>query len=467
MAGLLPGLLAALGRQRNPNEALARLDRLLSRLGGGVQLFSLFARNPPLVERVAVILGAAPALAEHLSRTPAALDGLLAEGGRLAAPTPLTALVKDARHFEEALSALRRAVVERNFEVDVAALEGKLDADTAGERRSATADAAIAALLPAVQAEFAIRHGRIRGGGMAVVALGKLGGREMLPASDLDLVLVYDHPEDAEESRGGVRALPPSAYFAKLAQALVAALTAPGAEGRLYDVDMRLRPSGSKGPVAVSLAAFRRYHAESAWTWERMALTRARVVAGPPALKRTVRAAIREALTTQRPADPIADARAMRARLLRELPPEGPWDIKAMRGGLTEVEFIAQALQLVAAPQKPAVLQGQTRRCLAALARHGVLAPAEAEALIAADRLWRTLLGLLRLTVGRWREETLPEPVAAAVLHALGPCFPDAPPVDQAGLRAQIARTAERVAGLFDRLIGPPADEAETTERQA
>ncbi|MCS6932430.1 MAG: bifunctional [glutamine synthetase] adenylyltransferase/[glutamine synthetase]-adenylyl-L-tyrosine phosphorylase [Acetobacteraceae bacterium] len=467
MSSLLPGLLAALGRQRSPNEALARFDRLLSRLGGGVQLFSLFARNPPLIERVAVILGAAPALAEHLSRTPAALDGLLAEGSRAPARVPLKAVARDARHFEEALSALRRAVVERSFEVDVAALEGKLDADAAGELRSATAEAAIGALLPAVRADFAQRHGSIRGGGMAVVALGKLGGREMLPGSDLDLVLVYDHPEGIEESSGGLRRLPPPSYFAKLAQAFVGALTAPGAEGRLYEVDMRLRPSGSKGPVAVSLAAFRRYHAESAWTWERMALTRARVLAGPPALKRAVRQAIREALVAPRATDPIADARAMRARMLREAPPEGPWDVKAMRGGLTEVEFVAQALQLAAAARHPAVLRGQTRACLAALAREGILPREEAAALVRADRLWRTLLGLLRLTVGRWREERLPEPVAAAVLHAIGPCLPEGPAVDQAGLRAQMARVAERVAGIFDRLIGPPTSEADTTERQA
>jgi glutamate-ammonia-ligase adenylyltransferase len=464
MGPLLPSLLAALGRQREPDAALARFDRLLARLGGGVQLFSLFQRNPPLVDRVAGILGAAPALAEHLSRTPAALDGLLAGGAAPGTPAlPLAALVRDARHFEEALAALRRAVVERGFEVDAAALEGALDADAAGERRSALADGAIAALLPAVAAEFAVRAGTIPGGGMAVVALGKLGGREMLPGSDLDLVLVYDHPDGVEESRGGARALPPSAYYAKLAQALVAALTAPGAEGRLYEVDMRLRPSGSKGPVAVSLGAFRRYHASESWTWERMALTRARVVAGPPPLKRAITAAIRAALTTPRDANPLADARAMRARLLRDLPPEGAWDIKAMRGGLTEVEFIAQALQLAVAPAQPAVLKGQTRACLAALAKAGAIPREDARALIEADRCWRTLLGLMRLTVGRWRQDTLPPPVLATLGHALGL---DGAAVDHPRLRAQIDTVAGRVAEAFDRLIGPPADTTDMTERQ-
>jgi len=464
---LLPSLLAALGGQREPDAALARFDRLLSRLGGGVQLFSLFQRNPPLVARVAAILGAAPALAEHLSRTPAALEGLLAEGARQGRPgLPLATIVRDARHFEDALAALRRAVIERGFEVDTAALEGAIDADAAGERRSDLADGAIAALLPAVQADFAGRAGTIPGGGMAVVALGKLGGREMLPGSDLDLVLVYDQPDGVEESRGGQRALPPSMYYAKLAQALVAALTAPGPEGRLYDVDMRLRPSGSKGPVAVSLAAFRRYHAEEAWTWERMALTRARVVTGPAPLRRAITAAIRGALTARRDADPIADARAMRARLLRDLPPEGPWDIKAMRGGLVEVEFVAQALQLAVAPENPKVLRGRTRACLAALAKAGALSPDDARILIGADRLWRTLLGLLRLTVGRWQQEALPEGVAGALSHALGITSAVGAAVDQARLRAQIAAVAEPVAGVFDRLIGPPAADGDMTERQ-
>jgi glutamate-ammonia-ligase adenylyltransferase len=154
----------------------------------------------------------------------------------------------------------------------------------------------------------------------------------------------------------------------------------------------------------------------------------------------------------------------MRARMLRDLPPEGPWDIKAMRGGLVEVEFVAQALQLATAPAQPAVLKGQTRACLAALARAGAIGREDARALIEADRLWRTLLGLLRMTVGRWKEEALPEPVAAAFAHALALPAPEGAAVDQSALRAQIARVAERVAGIFDRLIGPP--EADMTERQ-
>jgi glutamate-ammonia-ligase adenylyltransferase len=276
----------------------------------------------------------------------------------------------------------------------------------------------------------------------------------MLPASDLDMILVYDHPEEATESTGGVKSLAASQYFGRLANQVVAVLTSPGPEGKLFEVDMRLRPSGSKGPVAVSLAGFTRYHAESAWTWERMALTRARFVAGPAGLKRKVEAAIRAAQT--RTADPIqvlADAASMRARLLRDLPADGPWDAKLMPGGLVEVEFISQSLQVAHAHRVPAVLSPTTRLALMALAKAAILPPDEAAELIAADRLWRAVVAHLRLTVGRRAEDPLPPPVAAALIAAVTPLLPQ-PPVDQQGLRTQMQDVADRVRAIFLRRIG-------------
>jgi glutamate-ammonia-ligase adenylyltransferase len=325
---LMPALLAAFARQREPEAALLRFDGLLTRLSAGVQFLSILHRNPRLMDRLAALLGAAPRLADHLALHPAALEGLLA--GNNAAPgekplATLPALLREARDLDEALEATRRQVTERMFEVDAAALEGRIDADAAGEARSAIADAAIGALLPAVQADFARRFGKVPGGAFSVLALGKLGGREMLPASDIDLILIYEHDADAEASEGGPRSLAPSEYFIRLSHQVVAALTAPGKEGRVFEVDMRLRPSGNKGPVAVRLVGFTRYHAEEAWTWERMALTRGRVIAGPPALNRAIEASLREALSSPRDAvKTLADAAAMRARLLRELPPDGP-----------------------------------------------------------------------------------------------------------------------------------------------
>ena len=453
---LMPALLAAFARQMNPDGALVRFGTMLDRLPAGVQVLSLFYRNPALLDRVAGILGAAPPLADHLARNPAALDGLLAGTG--AAPNGadpaavLRALVADARHLDEALEAARRIVTERRFEIDAAAFEGALDADAAGEMRADLADAAIESLLPRIEADFAERFGTVPGGALAVVAMGKLGGREMLPGSDLDLVLVYDHDADAAGSVGGRRSLAPSEYFIRLAPRLVAALTAPGAEGRLWDVDMRLRPSGNKGPVAVGVAAFERYHREEAWTWERMALTRARVIAGPPALRRRVAEALAAAMA--RPADAaLADAASMRARMLRDLPPEGPWDVKAMPGGLVEVEFIAQALQLRHGADTPGVLSPTTRDALARLGAAGLLPDDEAAALVAADRLWREVIGLIRLTVGRTRDAALPAPAAAALLRIAAPLL-DPPPVDLDGLRAQMLGAARTVRAIFERRVG-------------
>jgi glutamate-ammonia-ligase adenylyltransferase len=466
LTALMPALLAAFARQRDPDAAIARLDGVFGRLAAGVQVLSLLARNPPLLDRLAGVLGAAPQLADHLSRHTAALEGLLmGAGGTVgSAAATLPALLREADHIEEAMEAARRLVQEGKFEIDAATLEGTLDVDAAGEARAALADAAISSLLPHVTAAFAERHGSVKGGALAIVALGKLGGREMLPGSDLDLILVYDHAEGVEASAGRarrgaapVRPLPPSQYFARLAHQMVAAIAAPGAEGRLYDVDMRLRPSGSKGPVAVSLAAFQRYHAEEAWTWERMALTRARVVAGPAPLRRRVEAAIRAALLRPDASGmAIPDAVAMRARMLRDLPPDGPWDVKLGRGGLVEVEFIAQALQLVEARRHPQVLATTTRRALANLAAIGALDQAEAAALIEAERLWRSVSGLLRLTVGRWREEALPDAVAAALLHACRAGMADGGPVDLPGLQAQMAERSVAVRAIFERRLGRP-----------
>ena len=463
LTALMPSLLAAFAKQREPDAALARLDGVFGRLAAGVQVLSLLARNMALLDRLAGVLGAAPQLADHLASHTAALEGLLTGAGGTVgnAATTLPALLKEARHIEEAMDAARRLVLEGKFEIDAAALEGQIDVDTAGEARSALADAAIVGMLPHIQAEFAERHGKVKGGALAVVALGKLGGREMLPGSDLDLILIYDHAAGTEMSEGKAkrghpapRPLPVSQYFTRLAHQVIAGITAPGPGGKLYEVDMRLRPSGSKGPVAVSLSGFQRYHAEDAWTWERMALTRARVVAAPPALKRKVEGAIRTALLRPDAAEKaIPDAVAMRARMLRDLPPDGPWDVKLGRGGLIEVEFIAQTLQLVAAKRHPEVLAATTRVALARLAGAGLLDAAEAETLIAAEHLWRTVSGLLRLTVGRWREDALPDSVVAPLLHACGVA-------DLPALKARMAAESKAVRAVFERRLGRPEGDA-------
>jgi glutamate-ammonia-ligase adenylyltransferase len=464
MTQIVPALLQALARQREPDAAFARLDRFLASQPAGVQLLSLLQRNPALLGRVAAVLGAAPSLSEHLARFPAALEGLLAPEEHWDAARTLRARLRDAAALEPAIAILGRTVRESDFAISVATLEGQLDADAAGGLRADLVDAAIAALLPRVLDDFAARFGTVRGGGLAVVLLGKAGGREMMAGSDLDLMLVYDHPLRATES-GGARALPASQWFIRAVHAFIAALTAPDSAGPLYAVDMRLRPSGNKVPVAVSLAAFTRYHAPvagAAWTWERMALTRARVVAGPPALRRRVAAAIAAAVAGAGPAERIrADAAAMRARLARELPARAAWDVKHRDGGGMEVEFIAQALQLVHAPTHPQVTSPTTREALARLGDAGLLATTDAAVLIRADRLWRTVQGVLRLTEGPAPRERLSPAAAEVLLRATAPLLDAPPPLDAAALFGSLNAVAAEVRGAFVRLVGPIGGEAE------
>ena len=455
MALLLPSVLAALGRQPQPDIAFSRFDSLLARMPAGVQLLSLFQRNPYLLDRIAAILGAAPWLADYLARNPAALDGLLSPEEEVDSARLLRVRLRDAATLEDIIDITRRMVREEEFGLAAATIDGRLDADDAGLRRTALADAALSALLDPVLVDFRSRFGRVRGGGMAVVVLGKAGGREMMAGSDLDLMLIYDHPEDVTESHGraGSRRLPASQWFVRAAHAYIAAVTAPGIDGPLYAVDMRLRPSGNKGPVAVSLRSFRQYHATSAWTWERMALTRARVIAGPPALRAAIEAGIEEALAhAGEPATIRADATAMRSRLARELPPAGPWDVKLRPGGQIEVEFICQTLELVHAAVHPEVRSQTTRVALRQLADAGALSADEADTLIRADRVWRTVQGMLRIMLGRTAPSNLPEATAQTLLRAAKEA--GAPAVDLAGLRLILSGLAREVRAIFVRQVG-------------
>lgn len=449
LAGLLPAMLDSFAAEAEPDAVLARFDAMLSRLPVGVQILSLIQRNPGLLKRVATILGAAPPFADHLAHFPAAFEGLLSHDP--AAPLPIAARVKEARHLEEALDAVRRLATERRFEIDAALLECRLDADLAGRLRSDLAEAVMRAVIPRVSAEFAERHGKVAGGALAVLALGKLGGQEMLPASDLDLVLLYDHAADAEASTGGSRSLAPSDYFIRLSHQVVAALSSPGAEGKLFEIDMRLRPTGNKGPVATRLSSFETYQAEQAWVWERMALMRARVVAGPAGFGKRVAAALR--LAQLRPLPPgraLADAAAMRARLLHELPPHGPWDLKAMPGGMIEVEFIAQALLLEHAPTRPELWRANTSAALAALGEAGLLP--EAATLVRAEKLWRTLVGLRRLMLSRPLDPDMSRTTEAVLLRGAGAVLGEAP-VDGTALRKQIEWHSQAVQAAFIRHI--------------
>ncbi len=443
--GLLPDLMSALGAQPEPDKAFALFDHLLSQQRAGVQLLSLFRRNPALLSRLATVLGASPALADYLAGDAQALETLLSPSARFAAPRPvLRRLLAEAADLEQAVAITRRFVRQEEFHLSVATLEGRLDADATGHLRSALAGAALSLLLPRVMAAHRARYGRVKGGAFAVVALGKAGAAEMLAGSDLDLMLIYDF-SPAE--------MAPTPYFVRLSHAFTAALTAQGAEGPLYHVDMRLRPSGNAGPVAVSLAAFARYHVSEAWTWERLALTRARVLAATPGFAPRVEAAIHAALCREVPrARILADTRAMHEKVLAELKPRGPFDVKTQPGGMMTLVFIAQALQLIHGPDAPALFQPNTKAALQGLAGGGYLARQDADRLIAADFLWRTVQGMNRITGLSDRANTPPAAMLAPLLRATGTA-------DLAALRALMADTAANVRDCFNRTINQENDD--------
>lgn len=437
--GLVPHLLEALSLQPDPDKAFAHFDTLLGQQRAGVQLLSLFQRNPALLRRLAAVLGASPALAEHLAQDPYALEVLLNPTARFAAPKPvLRRLLAEAEDLEQAAAITRSFVRREEFHLSVATLEGLMDANEAGRLRSALAESALSLLLPLVLAAHKKRHGTVRGARFAVVALGKAGAGEMLAGSDLDLMMIYDHAPAS---------FAPTPWFVRLSHAFTGALTARGKEGPLYHIDMRLRPSGNAGPVAVSLPAFGQYHAHESWTWERLALTRARVMAATPGFAPVVREALGQALCRTEPAAKIcADTDAMRAKLGEELPPRGPWDVKTMAGGMMDVMFIAQALQLIHGPAESALFHPNTRAALAGLGAAGHLSPQDTDALMQADLLWRTIQGINRITGLPDAAREPPPAMLSPLLRATG-CE------DLASLRATMAATEKSVQARFSHLI--------------
>ncbi|MBN9264690.1 MAG: bifunctional [glutamine synthetase] adenylyltransferase/[glutamine synthetase]-adenylyl-L-tyrosine phosphorylase, partial [Hyphomicrobium sp.] len=302
-------------------------------------------------------------------------------------------------------------------------------------------------LAAEVEKELERTHGRIPGGSAVVVAMGKLGGHEMTASSDIDLIVVYDFDPAIQQS-DGPRPLAPSQYFTRFTQRLITALSSPTAEGALYEVDMRLRPSGQKGPVATQLSSFEHYQENEAWTWEHMALTRARVISGPPELRARVEAAIRRALVRPRDrAKLVADVRDMRERIAKEKGTEDIWELKQVRGGLVDIEFIAQFLQLAHADAHPEVLDQNTINALKKLAGAELLSTPHADILLPAARLVHNLTEVLRLCLdGPFDPSKAPDGLRELLSRA-----GDAP--DFTRLEASLRTTLADVAGLFDEIV--------------
>jgi glutamate-ammonia-ligase adenylyltransferase len=445
---LRPRLLRELARTANPDEALAALDGFLARLPAGVQIFALFEANPALIELIVDIAGSAPGLARYLARNAAVLDGVI--GGSFWGPWPggaalgaeLDARLAAAGDYEARLDTARRWMKEWHFRIGVHHLRGLIDGVEAGTQYADLAEAVLATIWKTVVAEFRRKHGDLPGRGAVVIGMGSLGAGRLNAGSDLDLIVIYD--DQGAEGSDGPRGLATRPYYARLTQALVTALTAPMPEGRLYEVDMRLRPSGRAGPVATSFASFRAYQRGEAWTWEHLALTRARVLAGAPSLAAEVeafrRALLREKRTGARIRPDVAD---MRERLRSAKPAQGAWDAKHGPGRIMDIELAAETLALLAGSPECGV------EAQIATAAGALMPETDAQALRDAYRLQWRLHAAARLlserTAPDW--EALGEGARAFLLRETG--APDAQK-----LAADLARHQAAAAAAVARLVG-------------
>jgi glutamate-ammonia-ligase adenylyltransferase len=463
MTEFVPLLLTSLADAEDADAALRSFDDFLARMPAGVQLFSLLQTNRDLLNLLSMILGSAPRLAETIVHRAHVLDALTEPAffGRLPDRALLaerldSALAGDDT-FEGFLDGARIFAKEQSFLIGVRVLAGTANVRKAAYAYSDLADLLVARVFARVQQQFEEAHGKMRGGRVVLLALGRLGGREMTAASDLDVIMLYDYSDKAEQS-SGARPLPAVQYFGRLTQRLVSALSAPTAEGKLYEVDFRLRPSGNSGPLATHIDAFHAYQQRGAWTWEHMALTRARPIAGDKRLMKRASEEIQAVLLQRRKRKKItADVVEMRGIVEDAKGGEGVWDLKQAPGGLVDVEFIAQSLQLIHGARRPEILSTETAAVLEAAGRARLLTAGQATLLLNALHLYQGQVQILRLCLD---EKFDPETADRALLARLARAgeLPDFIRLD-----AHLRETQNAVRALFERLLGSPSSTDQDT----
>jgi len=449
-------ILHAFAKADEPDRALGRFDELLSRLPAGVQLFSLIRANPWLLEQLSDIMAGAPRLARMLERKPNLLDIFLdrdcdAQIETLeAAKTDLDYLIQGARDYEEILDAVRRWANDQKFLISTRLISGELNAAQAALRLSHVADAVVHGLYPAVIEEFANQHGRIEGGSFAILALGKLGERHMTMNSDIDLVFVYDAPPTSQQS-DGKRGLTPSHYYARLAQRMINALSALTAQGDLYEVDMRMRPQGQKGPIATRFDGFEPYYRDKAWTYEYQAMLKARLIVSDGALGDAVMACLKDCLAQPRDAQAVLeDVAAMQKRLHDHFRRTDPFAIKHIPGGMMDLEFIAQGLSLVHAHKDPGLIGLDAEEVFDRLGADQIIQSDHAGRLVTTAKQYRYLQSVMRAALdGRFDAETAPRLLKKRMAEESGFADFDA-------LRAGLVEAEQFVLTMFDTYIGDP-----------
>lgn len=474
---LSPSLVEAFAESDNPDQAFFAFDRFLSGLPAGLQFFAILNSNPDLTRLLTQILGSAPRLTRIVTRKPHVFDALIDPS--LAAALPdrdvlsqrLETGLARARDYEARLDQTRSFAAEQRFLIGVRLINRTINARQAGNAFSVLAEVLLEAILRLVREEYEEKHGRVAGGEIAVIGMGRLGSRELTAGSDLDLIFLYRHDPEVESSDGD-KPLHPQQYFVRLVQRLMAAMSAPTAEGVLYELDFRLRPSGNAGPLATHFDAFVKYQKGEAWTWEAQALTRARAITGDAALLAAFEKVHRELLETGRDEEKLRrDIAEMRATIDREKPASSPFDVKLAEGGLIDIEFISQWGVLASA----AALPGEDRSVIGLIDAlpDACLAPGDRETLKHAYTLYNSVLQLIRLCLdGDFDPDEAAgsledEPAGAVPKNARGLARMLAEQTgtpDLAALRVLLKETQEEIRGLFNRLIGDTAAERETVE---
>ncbi len=351
LEAVLPTLVPALATAPVPQAALLRLDALLERLPSAINIFRLLEARPGLATLLAAILSHAPTLADDLGRRPDLLDGLIDATafepvGDIAALETAMRAGDAGGDYQARLDHVRRVVGELRFALGAQVIAGASDPLDVAAGYARVAEAAIGVLASAAIEEFVKTHGRVPDSELVILALGRMGGAMLTHASDLDLIYLFTGDFAAESD--GAKPLGATLYYNRLAQRVTAALSVATAAGPLYQIDTRLRPSGGQGLLVVTLDSFARYQREDAWTWEHMALTRARPVFGSDDARGAVAGIVRDVLEGDRPdRDIIAEARTMRTDMAAHKPPTGPLDAKLLPGGLVDLEFAIHVVQLV------------------------------------------------------------------------------------------------------------------------
>lgn len=380
---LIAPILERCSSEENPQEAFMAFDSFLSKLSRGVQILAILHAHPHILELLLRILNGAPALGQYLRNHPHLLDALLA-GELYDPPLSLDDMAKDIKqrlvsfsfnkklHLQDVLELAASWSQDKRFILGIQALYTELTSMQIFTAYSDIAQNTLQFILPAIIEDFEQNYGQIKGGSLAILALGRLGSLEMTPSSDLDLIFIFEADDYLSQS-DGKRSLSCSQYYSKLGQRIISALTAPTPAGVLYEVDMRLRPSGNKGPLAVSFESFKNYQYHEAWTWEHMSLCRSRIVSQSNSFTQKIDAEIRHILSQKRGEQTHKDIIDMRLKLHKEKPAKDIFDVKYVSGGLLDIEFIIQHHLLLYSHEYPQILHSNSEMALSKLYEYDII----------------------------------------------------------------------------------------------